>query len=102
MPSKTSSDKKNGKHSGQKESGNKRALTVRLNLSNKERVYLTSLIRAYTIIAGKLNKDAYAKFMELTANGVVENIKQLKDVKKNSMLGSMNMLRLRESGSQIV
>jgi len=60
----------------------KRALTVRLNLSDKERVYLTSLIKAYTTIAGKLNKYAYAKFMELTANGVVENIKQLKDIKK--------------------
>jgi len=82
MPSKTSSDKKNGKHSGQKESDNKRSLTVRLNLSTGQQIYLTSLIKAYTTIAGKLNKDAYAKFMELTANGVVENIKQLKDVKK--------------------
>ena len=82
MSSKTSSDKKNGKHSGQKESDNKRSLTVRLNLSTGQQIYLTSLIKAYTTIAGKLNKDAYAKFMELTANGVVENIKQLKDVKK--------------------
>ena len=60
----------------------KRALTVRLNLSDKERVYLTSLINAYTSISRKLNKEAYTKFMGLTANGVVENIKQLRDVKK--------------------
>ena len=53
-----------------------------MNLSVGQQIYLTSLIKAYTTIAGKLNRDAYAKFMELTANGVVENIKQLKDIKK--------------------
>jgi len=82
MSSKTTSDKKNGKRLGQKESDNKRSLTVRLNLSTEQQIYLTSLIKAYTTIARKLNNDAYAKFVELTTNGVVENIKQLKDVKK--------------------
>jgi transposase len=82
MPSKTSSDKKNGKHSGQKESDNKRSLTVRLNLSMGQQIYLTSLIKAYTSIAKKLHEEARAKFMELTTNGEIKNIKELKDVKK--------------------
>ena len=63
-------------------SESKRALTVRLNPTRDEQVYLISLIKAYTSIAKKLHTDAYAKFKELTANGVIENIKQLKDVKK--------------------
>jgi len=61
---------------------NKRTLTVRLNPTRDEQVYLISLIKAYTSIAGKLHTDAYAKFMELTTNGLIENIKQLKDIKK--------------------
>jgi len=60
----------------------KRSLTVRLNLSMGQQIYLTSLIKAYTTIARKLNSDARSKFMELTANGLIENIKQLKDIKK--------------------
>ena len=81
MSSKTSSDKKNGKHSRQKESDNKRSLTVRLNLSMGQQIYLTSLIKAYTSIAKKLHEEARAKFMELT-NGEIKNIKELKDIKK--------------------
>jgi len=79
MPSQTS-DKKNG--TWEKESESKRSLIVRLNLSMEQQIYLTSLIKAYTAIARKLHADAYAKFMELTANGLIENIKQLKDIKK--------------------
>ena len=63
-------------------SESKRALIVKLNPTRDECVYLISLIKAYTAIARKLNNDAYAKFMELTTNGLIENIKQLKDVKK--------------------
>jgi len=63
-------------------SESKRALIVKLNPTRDECVCLISLIKAYTAIARKLNNDAYAKFMELTTNGLIENIKQLKDIKK--------------------
>jgi transposase len=81
MPAKTPSNKKNNKQSKQKDD-NKRALTVRLNLNTDEQIYITSLIKAYTTIANKLNKDAFAKFKELSNNGQIKNIADLKDIKK--------------------
>jgi transposase len=81
MPAKTPSNKKNGKQSRQKDD-NKRALTVRLNLNTDEQIYITSLIKGYTTIANKLNKDAFAKFKELSNNGEIKNIADLKDIKK--------------------
>ena len=63
-------------------SESKRALIVKLNPTRDEHVYLISLTKAYTAIARKLNNDARSKFMELTTNGLIEDIKQLKDIKK--------------------
>jgi len=82
VPAKTPSDKKNGKQSTKKENDNKRALTVKLNPTRDDQIYLTSLIKTYTAIANKLNKDAFAKFKELSSNGEIRNIADLKDIKK--------------------